>query len=72
MTSPKRPWLLRIVDAIVDFVVGDDWLLAVGVIVVLCITALVGRAVGSWWVLVVGVPIVLFVSLMRATRSHPS
>jgi hypothetical protein len=72
MTSPKKPVPMRIFEGIVDFVVGDDWLLAVGVIVVLCITALVGRAVASWWVLVVGVPIVLFVSLARATRSHSS
>jgi hypothetical protein len=49
-----------------DFVVGDDWVAAVGVGVALAVTA----ALGAWWVLPLGVALVLAVSLARATRQE--
>ena len=61
----------RVLAGVVDFFVGDDWLLAVGVVLVLAVAGLVSRTVSSWWVLVLGVPSVLAVSLRRATRARP-
>jgi hypothetical protein len=52
-----------------DFVVGDDWVIAVGVVISLAVTYALSRtAVPAWWLL----PMVLFVllpfSLWRAAR----
>ena len=47
--------------------VGDDWVMAVGVLVVLGIAAAVGAATRSWFVLIIGIPAVLASSLRRAT-----
>ena len=47
-----------------DFVVGDDWVAAAGVIAGLGITA----ALAAWWALPFVVAIVLALSLVRATR----
>ena len=49
-----------------DFVVGDDWLAAAGVIAGLALTA----ALASWWVLPIAVAIVLTMSLLRAAREE--
>jgi hypothetical protein len=51
-----------------DFVVGDDWVAAAGVVLGLALTA----ALGAWWVLPVAVALVLVVSLARAARSARS
>jgi len=47
-----------------DFVVGDDWVAAAGVIAGLALTA----ALAAWWVLPIAVAIVLTLSVVRATR----
>ena len=53
-----------------DFVVGDDWRIAAGVLVMLAITWGVSHtSVPSWWLLPVAVAVVLPLSLLRATRS---
>lgn len=53
-----------------DFVVGDDWRIAVGVVIALGITGLVaGTAVSAWWVLPLAVAGVLSLSVWRAARS---
>jgi hypothetical protein len=53
-----------------DFIVGDDWMVAVGVVVALVLTALlVGYGVAAWWVMPVAVTLLLFGSLWRATTS---
>jgi len=50
-----------------DFVVGDDWRIAAGVIAGLGITALVATsAVSAWWVLPAIVALLLAVSVWRA------
>lgn len=52
-----------------DFVVGDDWRAALGVVVALGATAaLVAAGVDAWWLMPLGVAAVLFVSLRRAAR----
>jgi hypothetical protein len=53
-----------------DFVIGDDWLVAV--LVVLGIGATAGLAaanVAAWWLLPLAVLAVLWLSLRRAIRS---
>jgi hypothetical protein len=53
-----------------DFVVGDDWRVAAGVVAALGITALLANAgAAAWWVMPVAVVVVLFASLWRATRA---
>lgn len=52
-----------------DFVVGDDWRLAAGVIVALGLTAIVaGAGVSAWWVAPVVVAGLLGLSVWRAAR----
>ena len=53
-----------------DFVVGDDWLLAVGVIVALGVTAILAHMakVPSWWLLPVVVLFIVAFSVLRASR----
>ena len=51
-----------------DFVVGDDWRAALGVVIALGATAaLVAAGLNAWWLMPIGVAAVLFVSLRRAT-----
>jgi hypothetical protein len=51
-----------------DFVVGDDWLAAAGVVAVVAATAAVAAAnVAAWWLTPIGAALVLGVSLRRAT-----
>ncbi len=53
-----------------DFVVGDDWTVALGVVAALALTALVSRSsVPSWWIVPAALIILLPLSLWRATRS---
>lgn len=52
-----------------DFVVGDDWSVAAGVVIALVITAeLRHRDVVAWWLMPLVVGAVLGVSLWRVTR----
>jgi hypothetical protein len=53
-----------------DFIVGDDWRVAAGVIAALGLTAfLAHRDIAAWWVLPAAVALLLAESLRRATRS---
>jgi hypothetical protein len=52
-----------------DFVVGDDWQVAVAVVLGLAVTWGLGRAgANAWWLLPIVVALVLPWSLCRATR----
>ncbi|MGH3514108.1 MAG: hypothetical protein ACRDRB_17805 [Pseudonocardiaceae bacterium] len=52
-----------------DFIVGDDWRVAAGVVAALAITAgLAAARVPAWWFLPVAVLVLLGVSLRRAIR----
>jgi hypothetical protein len=52
-----------------DFVVGDEPLIAIGVVLALAATAVLSRSDGGgWWVTVAAVPVVLAVSLVRSIR----
>jgi hypothetical protein len=52
-----------------DFVIGDDWRVAAGVVVALAATYGLHRAsVSSWWVVPAAVVVLLPYSLWRASR----
>jgi len=52
-----------------DFVVGDDWVTAAGVVVALGLTAIIaGAGATAWWVMPVAVVALLGLSLRRAAR----
>ena len=55
----------RIALEVWEFVVGDDWLTAIGVVVALGATALVA---GAWWLTPLAVVALLTLSLHRARR----
>jgi hypothetical protein len=53
-----------------DFVVGDDWRSAAGVVIALGVTAaLVAGGVNAWWLMPAAVVAVLWLSLRRAATS---
>jgi len=53
-----------------DFVVGDDWRSAAGVVIALGVTAaLVAVGVNAWWLMPAAVVAVLWLSLQRAARA---
>jgi hypothetical protein len=55
---------------VVDFVIGDDWRVAAGVVVALAATALLADTdLGGWWLMPLAVVALLAASLRRATRS---
>lgn len=54
---------------VVDFVIGDDWRVAVGVVAALGAAALLAHTdVGGWWLVPLAVVALLGTSLRRATR----
>jgi hypothetical protein len=53
-----------------DFVVGDDWRVAAGVVVALGVSAAVATTgAPAWWLLPLAVALLLYASLRRAARS---
>lgn len=56
-----------------DFVVGDDWRLALGVVVALGATAAVAAltSLPAWWIAPVVVLVALTVSTLKAARQAP-
>jgi hypothetical protein len=54
-----------------EFVIGDDWRIAAGVVVALGVTALVAETtVAAWWILPVAVALLLVGSVWRAARTR--
>ena len=52
-----------------DFVDGDDWLIAVGVVISLVLTYALSRTgVPAWWLLPLALVLLLPLSLWRAVR----
>ena len=63
-------WLKRFGRFWWEFVIGDDWLVAVLAAVAIGATAVLAAAgVAAWWLLPLTVPFVLWLSLRRAIRS---
>ncbi|HLK42725.1 MAG TPA: hypothetical protein VKV34_05240 [Thermoleophilia bacterium] len=54
-----------------DFIVGDDWTIAVGVIAALGVTAaLAHNGVADWWLMPVAVAVLLGFSLWRLASNN--
>jgi hypothetical protein len=56
-----------------DFIVGDDWVLAVGVVVALLVAAIVARSEASaiaWVTMPIAIVVILSVSLRGVLRSR--
>jgi hypothetical protein len=52
-----------------DFIIGDDWLVAAGVVIALAITYAVSRtSVPAWWLLPLALALLLPLSLWRGAR----
>jgi hypothetical protein len=52
-----------------EFLVGDDWVIALGVVLALTAThGLVRMHIDAWWLMLVAVVLLLAVSLWRETR----
>jgi hypothetical protein len=52
-----------------DFVVGDDWRTALGVVLALGLTAIVAKtSVSAWWIVPLAVLLLLALSIRRAAR----
>ena len=52
-----------------DFIIGDDWLVAAGVVIALAVTYAVSRtSVPAWWLLPLALAVLLPVSLWRGAR----
>jgi hypothetical protein len=53
-----------------DFIVGDDWRTAIGVVIGLALTALIADAnLSAWWVMPIAVLGLLAISIRRALRA---
>lgn len=62
-------WIRSSASAVWEFVVGDDPITALGVVIALGVTAVVADAGGSaWWVMPPAVLGLLALSLRRAAR----
>lgn len=58
---------MKALRAVWDFIVGDDWPTAAGVVVALGVTAAIaGTSAAAWWIMPVAVLALLAVSLRRA------
>jgi hypothetical protein len=63
--------LATIARFIWDFVVGDDWRIAAGVVIALGLTAaLQGAGVTAWWLLPLAAALLLGRSLWRAAAAE--
>jgi hypothetical protein len=63
--------LRRAGELVFEFVVGDDWTMAVGVVGALGITALVAEVAGAWLVMPAASVALLAFSVWRASRRAP-
>ena len=53
-----------------NFVVGDDWRAALGVVLAIGLTAsLVAGGVDAWWLLPAAVALILWLSVLREARA---
>jgi hypothetical protein len=52
-----------------DFIIGDDWFVAAGIVVAIGLTALIAHHdVAAWWLMPLAVIALLAASLLRAVR----
>ena len=53
-----------------EFIAGDDWLTAAGVVLALALTALVSETSSAWFVMPLAVVLLLTFSIWREARRH--
>lgn len=54
-----------------DFIIGDDWVVAVGVVIALVVTALLVRTgIAAWWLMPIAVILLLAQSVLRVARAR--
>jgi hypothetical protein len=52
-----------------DFVIGDDWVLAAGVVLALAVTALVASVSSTgWWIVPAAIVVLIPLSVWRGTH----
>jgi hypothetical protein len=52
-----------------DFIIGDDWLVAAGIVFAIALTALIAHHdIAAWWLMPLAVVALLAGSLLRAVR----
>jgi hypothetical protein len=62
-------WVVAFLRFWYDFIVGDDWVIAVGIVAAIALTALiVDQGLEAWWVMPLAVIALLAGSLWRALR----
>lgn len=60
--------LSRMANGVWEFVVGDDWITAFGVVAALGVTAIAaGAGLSAWWIMPIAVIALLALSLRRGT-----
>jgi len=57
-------------EGVWEFIVGDDWVTAAGVVAALGLTALVSEGGSAWFVMPVAVAFLLALSIWREARRH--
>ena len=63
-------WITHFVAFWYDFIVGDDWVVAAGVVAALALSAVLARrGIQAWWVMLIAPILFLSISLWRATRA---
>jgi hypothetical protein len=60
--------VVGLIEGIWDFIVGDDWVTAAGVVAALGLTALIAETSSAWWVMPVAVALLLTLSIWREAR----
>jgi hypothetical protein len=59
----------RLARGVLEFVVGEDWLIGLGVAVALALTAVVSDVgLPAWWVMPLAIPLLLTLTVRRAVR----
>jgi hypothetical protein len=63
-------WITQFLAFWYDFIIGDDWVVAAGVVAALALSAVLARSgIQAWWVMLIAVILLLSISLWRATRT---
>ena len=66
---PPFSWIVAVVRFLYDFIVGDDWTVAVAVVIGLILSAILTvNHIVAWWLIPVIVVAMLGVSLRRASN----
>ena len=66
---PPISWIVAVVKFLYDFIVGDDWTVAVAVLIGLILSAILNvNHIAAWWLIPVIVVLMLGISLRRASK----